>query len=210
MKKVIVFLLALIVVSIAFAETTDSLRISTEVIEKPADVAFTRSAYTVPSEALTRIESAILSDITSATEADRSQEFWASAKTNSANPLTLSIYGTALTLKPTEDTYDSTETVPLTLSLVRDDSNSSSATVASVTFNTANTGSTRAEDNSSEKMTLVEGASTDSSTGVAGKGNRALTWKLKIVADNKVAATVKAGNYESYIWLEVGSGDTGV
>ena len=209
MKKVIAFFLVLIAVSMAFAETTDSLRISTKVKENPADVAFTESAYTVPSDALTRLGSASLKDITSATEADRSKEFWASAKTNSANPLTLSIYGTALTLKPAADTYDSTETVPLTLSLVTDASNSSTATVASVTFNTANTGSTRAENNSSEKMTLVEGASADSSTGVAGNGNRALTWKLKIVANNEDAATVKAGNSESYIWLEVGSGPAG-
>lgn len=74
---------------------------------------------------------------------------------------------------------------------------------STVTFNSACT-SSDAKPESENCLPLVEKATSNEDTnGTAGKGARALTWKLKIAATLAEGTLPTAGNYESYIWLVV-------
>lgn len=197
MKKVIACLLMILVMASAFAESK-TINVSLTVNEKSPRVAFTIGPYSeVADNGPTNMEESIgFGDLT---EVADPKVFYASADTNSADPLTLKIYGTALTLKTSDSSYDGNQTVKLTLSV--GDSN-----VRSVDFTEPNTGRTRGADNTA-CLTLIEGDDSGSGSGVACVGFRALTWELKLEAEQAVGRN--AGDYEAYIWLEVGSGPTG-
>lgn len=198
MKKVIACLLMILVMASAFAESK-TINVSLTVNEKSPRVAFTEGPYLkVENDGPTNMKSIGFGDLTEATVA---KEFYASADTNSASPLTLKIYGTALTLKTSDLTYDKSQTVKLTLSV--GDSNNG----RSVDFSEPNTGVSTIPENA-QCLTLIEGDS-GSGSGVADVGFRALTWKLELAVATDQVGKVQAGPYEAYIWLEVGSGSTG-
>ena len=191
MKKVIACLLMILVMACAFADSK-TINVSLTVKENPPRVAFTEGPYLkVENDGPTSMESIGFGDLTEATEA----KVYASADTNSADPLTLEIYGTALTLK-NDSTYDKSQTVKLTLSV--GDSNN----VRSVDFSEPNTGVSTIPENA-QCLTLIEGDDSGSGSGVAGVGFRALTWELKLVAEQAVGRN--AGDYEACIWLVSGS-----
>ena len=204
MKKVIASLLMILVMASAFAESK-TINVSLTVNEKSPRVAFTDGPYLeVMDNGPTSMESIDFGDLT---EATKTEKFYASADTNSADPLTLKIYGTALTLK-SDSGYDESQTVRLTLSVFKDPNNASSPIPDKVVFSKPNTGNGRSTDNT-DCLTLIEGDDSGSGSGVAGVGFRALTWKLELDVDTVQAGNVQAGPYEACIWLEVGSGPTG-
>ena len=191
----------ILVMASAFAESK-TINVSLTVKENPPRVAFTDGPYLgVMDNGPTSMESIDFGDLT---EATKTEEFYASADTNSADPLTLKIYGTALTLK-SDSGYDESQTVWLTLSVLN---NASSPIPDEVVFSKPNTGNGRSTDNT-DCLTLIEGDDSGSGSGVAGVGFRALTWKLELDVDTVQAGNVQAGPYEACIWLEVGSGPTG-
>ena len=189
MKKVIASLLMILVMASAFAESK-TINVSLTVNEKSPRVAFTEEPYLVVAEngPTNMVEPIDFGDLTETAEA---KTFYASADTNSADPLTLEIYGTALTLK-NDSTYDKRQTVKLTLSV--GDSNN----VRSVDFSEPNTGVSTIPE-SAQCLTLIEGDDSGSGSGVAGVGFRPLTWALKLVAEQAVGRN--AGDYEAFIWL---------
>ena len=188
----------ILVMASAFAESK-TINVSLTVNEKSPRVAFTEGPYSeVMDNGPTSMERIDFGDLT---EVADPKVFYASADTNSADPLTLKIYGTALTLETSDSSYDGNQTVKLTLSV--GDSN-----VRSVDFSEPNTGR-RGADNTA-CLTLIEGDDSGSGSGVAGVGFRALTWKLELAVDTEQAGNVQAGNYEAYIWLEIGSSSTGI
>ena len=194
----------ILVMASAFAESK-TINVSLTVNEKSPRVAFTGGPYLkVENDGPTNMKSIGFGDLTEATKAE---EFYASADTNSANPLTLKIYGTALTLK-NDSIYDKSQTVGLTLSVLKDSKNASDFIPDKVVFAMPNTGEARSSDND-QCLTLIEGDDSGSGSGVAGVGFRALTWKLGLAVDTDQVGKVQAGPYEAYIWLEVGSGPTG-
>lgn len=202
MKKVIACLLMILVMASAFAESK-TINVSLTVNEKSPRVAFTEGPYSeVMDNGPTSMERIGFGDLT---ETAKTQEFYASADTNSADPLTLKIYGTALTLKNSDSTYDGNQTVRLTLSVLKDSNNASESIPDAVVFAMPNTGEARSSDND-QYLTLIEDDS-GSGSGVADVGFRALTWALKLEAEQAVGRN--AGDYEAFIWLEVGSGPTG-
>lgn len=205
MKKVIASLLMILVMASAFAESK-TINVSLTVNEKPPRVAFTEKPYSVVAEngPTNMVEPIDFGDLTETAEA---KEFYASADTNSADHLTLKIYGTALTLK-NDSIYDGSQTVGLTLSVLGDTNNASSPIPDEVVFSKPNTGNGRSTDNT-DCLTLIEGDDSGSGSGAAGVGFRALTWKLELAVDTVQAGKVQAGPYEACIWLEVGSGPTG-
>ena len=203
MKKVIACLLMILVMASAFAESK-TINVSLTVEKNPPRVAFTEEPYLeVADNGPTNMEPIVFGDLT---EVDEPKVFYASADTNSADPLTLKIYGTALTLKTSDSSYDGNQTVKLTLSVLKDPNNASSSIPDEVVFSKPNTGSGRSTDNT-DCLTLIEGDDSGSGSGVARIGFRALTWALKLVAEQAVGRN--AGDYEACIWLEVGSGSTG-
>lgn len=206
MKKVIACLLMILVMASAFAESK-TINVSLTVNEKSPRVAFTKDAYLkVADDGPTNMVEPI--DFGDLTETAEAKEFYASADTNSASPLTLKIYGTALTLKISDSSYDGNQTVMLTLSVLDDTNNASDFIPDAVVFAMPNTGEARSSDND-KCLTLIEGDDSGSGSGVAGVGFRALTWKLELDVDTVQAGNVQAGPYEACIWLEVGSGPTG-
>ena len=195
-------LLMILVMASAFAESK-TINVSLTVNEKSPRVAFTEGPYSeVMDNGPTSMERIGFGDLT---ETAKTQEFYASADTNSADPLTLKIYGTALTLKNSDSTYDGNQTVRLTLSVLKDSNNASESIPDAVVFAMPNTGEARSSDND-QYLTLIEDDS-GSGSGVADVGFRALTWALKLEAEQAVGRN--AGDYEAFIWLEVGSGPTG-
>ena len=210
MKKVMVFFLLLLVACMGFAEDK-SLKVTLE-IDDISEYFFSNTAFTDWASVPDPITSKNLGEITkfpTAQENAPSASFWASAKTNSATPLTMEIYGTALTRKTADSGYTS-ETLPLILSIdTEDNSLNSSSQTGSVEFKDACSGPTRG-DLTCSPLTLTEKASDEDATGTAGSGTRPLTWKLKIAPKVTDVAIPTAGSYESYIWLVVDSGDTGV
>ena len=205
MKKVMVFFLLLLVACMGFAEDK-SLKVTLE-IDDISEYFFSDTPFTDLASVPDPITSKDLSEITefpTAQENAPSASFWASAKTNSATPLTMEIYGTALTRKTAENTYTS-ETLPLILSIDTEDNNlNSSSQTDSVEFKDACTGPTRGEFTCSP-LNLTENASAENAPGTAGPGTRPLTWKLKIAPKVTDVAIPTAGSYESYIWLVVES-----
>ena len=192
----------ILVMASAFAESK-TINVSLTVNEKSPRVAFTEGPYSeVMDNGPTSMERIGFGDLT---ETAKTQEFYASADTNSADPLTLKIYGTALTLKNSDSTYDGNQTVRLTLSVLKDSNNASESIPDAVVFAMPNTGEARSSDND-QYLTLIEDDS-GSGSGVADVGFRALTWALKLEAEQAVGRN--AGDYEAFIWLEVGSGPTG-
>lgn len=205
MKKVIACLLMILVMASAFAESK-TINVSLTVNEKSPRVAFTEDPYLkVENDGPTSMGSIGFGDLTEATKA---KEFYASADTNSADPLTLKIYGTALTLKTSDSSYDGNQTVGLTLSVLEDEINAASSIPDVVVFSEPYTGVSTIPENA-QCLTLIEGDDSGSGSGVAGVGFRALTWKLGLAVDTDQVGKVQAGPYEAYIWLEVGSGPTG-
>lgn len=204
MKKVMFFFLLLLVACMGFAEEK-TLQVTLEIADIPVEVAFTADPYTDPQKKLEPGPDVDLGTIDGS--ATKTASVWASAKTNSANPLSMEIYGTALTRKSGES-YTK-ETLPLKLSISKGDGASNSSSQAgSATFNAAYAGGTWSDDILG--LTLVEGATNGVATGTAGMGTRALTWHLTFSATVEDRDTPVAGNYESYIWLVVDSGGTGV
>ena len=204
MKKVFACLLMILVMASAFAESK-TINVSLTVKKNPPRVAFTKDPYLkVENDGPTSMESIGFGDLTEATKAEG---FYASADTNSADHLTLKIYGTALTLK-NDSIYDGSQTVGLTLSVLGDTNNASSPIPDEVVFLKPNTGNGRSTDNT-DCLTLIDGDDSGSGSGAAGVGFRALTWKLELAVDTVQAGKVQAGPYEACIWLEVGSGPTG-
>ena len=194
MKKVIACLLMILVMASAFAESK-TINVSLTVNEKSPRVAFTEDPYLkVENDGPTNMEPIDSGDLTEATKA---KEFYASADTNSADPLTLKIYGTALTLK-NDSIYEGSQTVGLTLSVLKDSNNASDLIPDEVVFAMPNTGEARSSDND-QCLTLIEGDDSGSGSGVAGVGFRPLTWALKLVAEQAVGRN--AGDYEAFIWL---------
>lgn len=205
MKKVMVFFLLLLVACMGFAEDK-SLKVTLE-IDDISEYFFSDTPFTDLASVPDPITSKDLGEITefpTAQENAPSASFWASAKTNSATPLTMKIYGTALTRKTAENTYTS-ETLPLILSIdTEDNSLNSSSQTDSVEFKDACTGPTRGELTCSP-LNLTENASAENAPGTAEPGTRPLTWKLKIAPKVTDVAIPTAGSYESYIWLVVES-----
>lgn len=216
MKKVMVFFLLLLVASMGFAEPpyVEDLKVTLTIANIPVGVAFTNQPYTDPADSLSPITSVDLGEINeSGTKED---SFWASARTNSANPLQVEIYGTALTRK-VGDAYSEEEKIPLELSIQTsaEEAENSSEQTGTAKFNKVyDSGYTW--ENADLGLILIEGASgsasatSDNAAGVAGTGTRALTWNLKVSATVKSGEAPTAGSYESYIWIVVGSGSTGV
>lgn len=206
MKKVIASLLMILVMASAFAESK-TINVSLTVNKKSPRVAFTIGPYSeVADNGPTNMEESIgFGDLT---EVDEPKVFYASADTNSADPLTLKIYGTALTLKTSDSSYDGNQTVGLTLSVLEDKINAASSIPDVVVFSEPYTGVSTIPENA-QCLTLIEGDDSGSGSGVAGVGFRALTWKLGLAVDTDQVGKVQAGPYEAYIWLEVGSGPTG-
>ena len=195
----------ILVMASAFAESK-TINVSLTVNKKSPRVAFTKDAYLkVENDGPTNMEPIVFGDLTEATVA---KEFYASADTNSADPLTLKIYGTALTLKTSDSSYDGNQTVGLTLSVLEDKINAASSIPDVVVFSEPYTGVSTIPENA-QCLTLIEGDDSGSGSGVAGVGFRALTWKLGLAVDTDQVGKVQAGPYEAYIWLEVGSGPTG-
>ena len=193
----------ILVMASAFAESK-TINVSLTVNEKPPRVAFTKYPYLkVADDGPTNMVEPI--DFGDLTETAKAEEFYASADTNSADHLTLKIYGTALTLKNSDSSYDGNQTVRLTLSVLKDSNNASESIPDAVVFAMPNTGEARSSDND-QYLTLIEDDS-GSGSGVADVGFRALTWALKLEAEQAVGRN--AGDYEAFIWLEVGSGPTG-
>ena len=155
MKKVIACLLMILVMASAFAESK-TINVSLTVNEKSPRVAFTIGPYLEVAEngPTNMVEPIDFGDLT---ETAGAKEFYASADTNSASPLTLKIYGTALTLKTSNLTYDESQTVKLTLSVLKDPNNASSSSIPDeVVFSKPNTGNGRSTDNT-DCLTLIEG-----------------------------------------------------
>lgn len=203
MKKVMVFFLLLLVACMGFA-AEKSLQVTLTINKLPLGLAFTLDAYTDPAKELPAMNGPVnlgtVSEIPSSEKKELTSNFWASARTNSANPLIIKIYGSALTRK-TEAGFTS-DTIPLVLSIETNEQNSS-ANSGTVTFDSACT-SSDAKPESENYLPLVENATSNEDTsGKAGKGARALTWKLKIAATIEAGKLPTAGNYESYIWLVV-------
>ena len=205
MKKVMVFFLLLLVACMGFAEDK-SLKVTLE-IDDISEYFFSDTPFTVLASVPDPITSKDLGEITefpTSQENAPSASFWASAKTNSATPLTMEIYGTALTRKTADSGY-TTETLPLILSIdTEDNDQNSSSQTGSVEFEDACKGSTRG-DLTCLPLTLTENASTEDATGTAGSGTRPLTWKLKLAPKVIGENIPTAGSYESYIWLVVES-----
>lgn len=216
MKKVMVFFLLLLVACMGFAEPpyVETLNVTLTIAEIPVEVAFTAGPYTDPKELLSSMDKPV--DLGSITESETKEaSFWASAKTNSATPLTMEIYGTALTRKTADNAGYTSETIHLELSISKDPkAPNSSGQTGSVEFKTAYT-SGITWDKADLGLILIEGASdsanptSDNAAGVAKTGTRALTWKLNVSATVKPREAPTAGSYESYIWLVVGSNSTG-
>lgn len=212
MKKVMVFFLLLLVACMGFA-AEKSLQVTLVIDEIPVEVAFTMDSYTEPAEKPKQMSDIDYGeDITAIPDNETlTKSFWASAKTNSANPLTMKIYGTALTRDKGNSTY---ETIPLELSIATGSGtpNSSMQTTESpVTLDNFYT-SGMSWSSADLGLTLVEGATSNSdATGKAEMGTRALTWNLNItptLAADQSQPT--AGTYIGCLWIVVDSGDTGV
>ena len=208
MKKVMVLFLLLLVACMGFAEDK-SLKVTLE-IDDISKYFFSDGPFTDLSSPPTEISSskafAAITEFPQSQDDAPSISIWASAKTNSASPLTMQIYGTALT-RTSGGSYIEEETLPLILSIdtETDDDLNSSSQMDSVEFKDACTGSTRGELTCSP-LNLTENASTDNG---AGTGTRPLTWKLKLAPKVTDVNIPTAGSYESYIWLVVGSNSTG-
>ena len=217
MKKVMVFFLLLLVACMGFAEPpyVETLNVTLTIAEIPVEVAFTTGPYTDPKVLLSPMDEPV--DLGSITESETKEaSFWASAKTNSADPLQVEIYGTALTRK-VDDAYSEEEKISLALSIQKspEEAKNSSEQEGTATFNKAYTSGSTWE-NADFGLILIEGAgssadptSNEDKTGVAGTGTRALTWNLKVSATVESGNTPTAGSYESYIWIVVSSGSTG-
>ena len=214
MKKVMVFFLLLLVACMGFAEEK-SLQVTLEIKNIPVGVAFTEESYTNPKEELKQMPNVDLGEVTEIPDSNApSKSFWASAKTNSADPLTMEIYGTALTRDKGNSTY---ETIPLALSISGTSNSSSQTTESPVTLDNVYT-SSMSWGSADLGLILIEGASGSASAtsdtdgnGVAGTGTRALTWNLSItptLAADQSQPT--AGTYVGCLWIVVDSGDTGV
>ncbi len=202
MKKATIIFLLLLVACMGFA-AEKSLQVTLTINKLPLGLAFTSGAYTDPAKELPAMTGPVnlgtVSEIPSSEKKELTSNFWASARTNSANPLTIKIYGSALTRKT--ETGFASDTIPLVLSIETNEQNSSDNS-GSVTFDSACTSSDAKPE--SEHLPLVENATSNEDTnGKAGKGARALTWKLKIAATIEAGKLPTAGNYESYIWLVV-------
>lgn len=210
MKKVKVFFLLLLVACMGFAEPpyVKNLNVTLTIAEIPVGVAFTEKPYTDPAGQLSPLTSVDLGTINESGTNEAS--FWASARTNSANPLQVEIYGTALTRK-VGGAYSEEEKIPLVLSIQTppEEAKNSSEQEGTATFDKVyKSGYTWSE--GEHGLTLIEGATADNAAGVAKTGTRALTWNLKVSATVKSGEAPTAGSYESYIWIVVGSGSTGV
>lgn len=204
MKKVMFFFLLLLVACMGFAEEK-TLQVTLEIADIPVEVAFTANPYTDPQKKLEPGPDVDLGTIDGS--ATKTASVWASAKTNSANPLTMEIYGTALTRKSGESYTE--ETLPLTLSISEStESKNSSEQTGKATFKKVyESGYTWGD--AVLGLTLVEGATDGAASGTAGMGTRALTWHLTFSAKVEAGDTPTAGSYESYIWLVADSGGTG-
>ncbi len=199
MRKILFLILSLFLVANVFAAESDDLKVLLK-IDKYQEVAFTAGPYT--SGVLTSMESVVdLGEITGGDES--STTFYASAKTNWSTPFTMTIYGTALTLK-NGDTYDSSHTIPLKVAVVQNELNAGE-TIPSETFEASWTGTTtRGEDSyTTPSILLVEGASTEQPGGNAKASARCLTWELQASVANVDALE---GSYEACLWLEVEPG----
>ena len=210
MKKVMVFFLLLLVASMGFAEPpyVEDLKVTLTIANIPVGVAFTEEPYTNPAAQLSPLASVDLGTIGESGTNEKS--FWASARTNSADPLQVEIYGTALTRKVSDASYSEEEKISLELSIQTppEGAKNSSGQTGTATFNEVyKSGYTWSEGKLG--LTLIEGATENNATGVAGTGTRALTWNLKVSATVDSGNTPTAGSYESYIWIVVGSGSTG-
>ena len=211
-----VFFLLLLVASMGFAEPpyVEDLKVTLTIANIPVGVAFTEEPYTNPAAQLSPLASVDLGTIKESGTNEAS--FWASAKTNSADPLQVEIYGTALTRKVSDASYSEEEKISLVLSIQTppEGAKNSSEQEGTATFDKAYTSGSTWE-NADLGLILIEGAggsasaTSDNAAGVAGTGTRALTWNLKVSATVDSGNTPTAGSYESYIWIVVGSGSTG-
>ena len=200
MKKVLLTLLMLMVVVGLFAatQTEDSLKVQAIIGDKTY-VTFSTAAYTTNTidafENLTKPTSPITVN-PSSTDGNKAN-FYASAYTNKSSAVTLRVYGTALTLQKTSGdpvVYDSNYTIPLTVKLVDDDSNSLITESANgVELTEPTTGATKPSEYAGTELKLTEKHSTITTT-------RGLTGKLEIIAGS--ATDKPAGTYDSYIWLD--------
>lgn len=210
MKKVMVFFLLLLVACMGFAEPpyVETLNVTLTIAEIPVGVAFTEKPYTDPADQLSPLTSVDLGKIEES--GTNGKSFWASARTNSADPLQVKIYGTALTRKVSDASYSEEEKISLVLSIQTppEEAKNSSGQEGTATFDEVyKSGYTWREGEFG--LTLIEGAPANNAAGVAGTGTRALTWNLKVSATVESGNTPTAGSYESYIWIVVGSGSTG-
>ncbi len=198
MKKFLVFAMVLISACMVFAAKSQ-INVTVTVDEKSPRVAFTSEPYKVATEnGPEQISGPLtLNDITSDDlEKDRSTTVWISADTNILDPLKISVYGTALTLK-NDDSYNTDETVPLTVAVETADENSTTVNHSKTFENACESASTKP---TTEGFTLVEDAKNNGDNlGAAGEGFRPLTWKIKISTEK---ANAYAGTYEAWLWIE--------
>lgn len=198
MKKFLVFAMVLISACMVFAAES-KINVTTTIKGIGPRVAFTEEAYEIVDKdnGPTQISKSLtLTDITSDIESDRSTTVWISADTNILNPVKISVYGTALTLK-NDNGYNTNETVPLTVAVETADENSTTVNHSKKFENACESASTKP---TTKGFTLVEGAeNSDDTSGAAEEGFRPLTWKIKISTEK---ANAYAGTYEAWLWID--------
>lgn len=200
MKRVLFIFFCLLVISNVFAAKSDDLTVVLSV-NQYQEVAFTEDPYA--SGDLSSMAGPVdLGKITGGEES--STPFYASAKTNWSDPFKMTIYGTALTRKDSSSSFDSRHTIPLTVSVIKQEVNAGKTT-PSAEFKTAWDGNTTRGENSysSPAITLIEGASTEWPDGNANASARRLTWALQA---SVAGVDALEGIYEACLWLEVEPG----
>ena len=200
MKRVLFIFFCLLVISNVFAAESDDLKVVLSV-DPYQEVAFTEDPY----------DSGVLSSMTGSVDLGKitggeksSTPFYASAKTNWSDPFKMTIYGTALTRKDSSSSFDSSHTIPLTVSVIEHEVNAGETTPFAK-FETAWDGTTTRGENSSSSpaITLIEGASTEQPGGNAYASARCLTWALQA---SVAGVDALEGSYEACLWLEVEPG----
>lgn len=195
MKKFFVFAMVLVSACMVFADESN-IKVTVTVAEKSPRVFFTTGPYKVAAEGGPNDQTSGPLSLDDITSDDRSTTVWISADTNILNPVKISVYGTALTLK-NDNGYNTNETVPLTVAVETVDENSTTVNHSKKFENACQSASTKP---TTKGFTLVEGAkNNDDTLGAAGEGFRPLTWKIKISTEK---ANAYAGTYEAWLWID--------
>ena len=125
-------------------------------------------------------------------------DIYAVCETNSATPITLNLYGTALTLSSGENGYNSKGKVDLTATVSNVKGITELPETTSVTFDDVSTSDIATNGTTTDLARISFG---EASADAAGK--RTLRAKISLEADMKDKT---AGTYDSYLILEVAPG----